>query len=110
MYAHVTIGHVEPSQLDKFLDTCRMTNIPGVKGQPGFESALVLADPESGKFIGIAFFQNAADRQAVEDSGFAARQRSQTGSLLDLTLNEPEFYEVRIADGDIREVERSASS
>jgi hypothetical protein len=110
MYAHVTFGQIDPDQLDKYLDTIRTSSVPAVKEQPGYQGALFLADPHNGKFIAIAFFQTEADRQAIEDSGFADAQRSRTGSLLNLSREVPEFYQVRIADGNIRAVEGSASS
>ena len=110
MYAHVTTGHINPGQLDKFIDTLRTSNLPAGRQQPGFQGVLVLADPQSGQFMGIALFQSEADRQAFEDSGFGQKQRSKTGTLLDVTIEEPVFYEVRIVEGNIRAVEGSASS
>jgi len=51
MYAHVTFVQVDPDQLEKYLDVVRASPLPAVKGQPGFEAGLVLADPQSGNVM-----------------------------------------------------------
>ena len=104
MYAHVTFGQIDPDQLDKYVETLSTFVVPVVKGRQGYEGDLFLADPQSGKVIGIAFFQTEADRQAVEDNEYPKSEQSRTGSLLNVTHSEAEFYQVRIADGTIRAV------
>jgi hypothetical protein len=101
MYAHVNFGQIDPDQLDKYVETLSTLVVPVVKGRQGYQGDLLLVDPHSGKFIGIAFFQTEADRQAVEDNEYPKAEQSRTGSLFHITHSEPEFYEVRIADGDI---------
>jgi len=104
MYARVTSGHVDPDQLDKFLDNARTFSSPAARAHPGFQGGLVLADPQNGKFIGISLYQTEADCQAVEDSGLADAIRSRTGSLLNLTWDESGNYQVRIVDGPFQPV------
>ena len=104
MYARVTSGHVDPDQLDKFLDNARTFASPAARAHPGFQGSLVLADPENGKFIGISLYQTQADCQAVDDSGLSGAIRSRTGSLLNLIWDESANYQVRIVDGPFQPV------
>ncbi len=104
MYARVTSGHVDPDQLDKFLDNARTSASPAARAHPGFQGGLVLADPQTGKFIGISLYQTQADCQAVEGSGLAGAIRSRTGSLLNLIWDESANYQVRFVDGPFQPV------
>lgn len=99
MYAHLTVVQLPPDQLDTYVETLRSSGIPVLKEQPGYEAALVLADPQTGKAIAIAFFQTESDRQATEDSGFSDEHRARVSSSLDISRSTPEYYEVQIADG-----------
>ena len=109
MYARVTTGQVDSDQLDTFLDQTRATAISRAKTLPGYVGAFMLADQESGKFIGISLWETEAIRQSLEDSGEAAAGRSRTGSLLNVIWNDPQYYEVRIAEGTFQEVNPSST-
>ena len=98
MYAHLNVVQIPADQLDTYIDTLRTSGVPVLKEQPGYEATLVLADSQRGKAIAITFFQTAADCQATEN--FFDEQRAKMGSSLDISLNAPEHYQVKIADGN----------
>ena len=80
MYARTGTFQAQPGQLETMVDQLRSEQLPRYHEQSGYKGFTVLADRQSGKVIGISFWETEADLQASEALSREARtQAAQTG-------------------------------
>ena len=69
MYARVTFAEAPPGQLDETVGLVRETLYPALKEQPGFKGALLLANSDTRKIIGITMWETEADIPHISTMG-----------------------------------------
>jgi heme-degrading monooxygenase HmoA len=95
MRARVVRVQTEPEQADEAANLFRDAVVPAAKQQPGFEGALLLVDPDTGKGLSVTMWEDEATMERGEDSGYYKEQLAKFGAL----FTEPpraEHYEVRV--------------
>jgi quinol monooxygenase YgiN len=95
MRARVVRVQTEPEQADEAADLFRDSVVPAAKQQPGFQGALLLVDPDTGKGLSVSMWADEAAMERSEDSGYFKEQLAKFGEL----FAEPpraEHYEVRV--------------
>lgn len=70
MWARVTTSMVEPDSLDEEKRIFEEDVIPAAKQMKGFQGALWLSDPGSGKGVTITMWASREDMLTSEESGF----------------------------------------
>ncbi len=92
MYARITTVEGDPSKIDDAVAIANDKVIPTLKGVPGFTAVNFLADRSTGKFVGVAFWQ---DQAALEGSGEAVGpMRNEVADALDGKVVSVESYEL----------------
>jgi heme-degrading monooxygenase HmoA len=80
MHARTGTFQADPGQLEAMVDELRSEQLPRYHEQSGYKGFTVLADRQSGKVIGISFWETEADLEASDALGREAReQAAQTG-------------------------------
>ncbi len=96
MHARMSILEGPTDQIDEGLRYVREQVLPLMQQQDGFEGFIVLSDRQSGKVIGVSFWES---EQAMRASEEAAEQlRNQSAEASGATEEDVKRYEVAIAD------------
>jgi hypothetical protein len=82
MYARVVSARVAPEQLDDLIRMLQEEVVPVAEIQPGFEGALTLSDPGTGKGMMITFWATPEDLIAGEVTGYLNRQLAAVAPML----------------------------
>jgi heme-degrading monooxygenase HmoA len=82
MYARVVSARVAPEQLDDLIRMLQEDVLPNAETQPGFEGAVTLSDPGTGKGMMITFWATPEDLIAGEVTGYLGRQLAAVAPML----------------------------
>ena len=91
---HVRMSTLEglPDEMDEGLRDVREHVLPLLQQQDGFKGFITLEDRQSGKLIGITFWESEQAMHASEEVG--DRTRSETAEATHDTIEDVERYEV----------------
>ncbi len=81
-YARVVSARVAPERLDDLIRVLQEDVVPEAEMQPGFEGALTLSDPGTGKGMMITFWATPEDLIAGEVTGYLVRQLAAVAPIL----------------------------
>jgi len=82
MFSRVMTGLVKPGKMDELVNIYRDSVAPAAKEQKGFKNAILLTDPDTGKYISISVWETEADMKAGEASGYLQEQVAKAGPTL----------------------------
>ena len=82
MFARVITVHAQPGKIEEAATLYRDAIIPAARQQKGFNSALLLTDPVTGKGVSVTLWDTEADQKAGESSGYVQQQLGKMASLL----------------------------
>lgn len=94
MFARMSRFEVHPDQVDQALRNAREYVLPLLHQQDGFKAFIALTDRQSGKTIGVSFWESEQAMQASEEAG--SRTRSETAQASGGTVVALERYEVAL--------------
>ena len=80
MFARMSILEGSPDQIDESLRQAREVVLPGAKQIDGFKGMIALSDRQSGKNIGITFWESEEAMRASEEAASRLRQESAEAS------------------------------
>ena len=92
MYARVSTLEGPPEHMDEGLRQAREVVLPGAKQIEGFKGMIALGDRQSGKTLGITFWESEELMRASEEA--AARLREEAAEAGGDTIAGVESYEV----------------
>ena len=92
MYARVSILQGPPELMDEGIRQAREVVLPGAKQIEGFEGMIALGDRQSGKTLGITFWESDEAMRASEEA--ASRLREETAEAGGDAIAGVERYEV----------------
>lgn len=92
MHARVSILEGSPDKVDEGFHHVRERVVPQAKQIDGFKGMIALADRQSGKLLGITFWESEEALRASEEE--ANRLRSETAEASGETIAGVERYEV----------------
>jgi len=92
VHARVSILEGPPDKIDDGLRQVREQVVPQAKQLDGFKGMLALGDRQSGKLLGITFWENEEAMRASEEA--ANRMRSETAEASEEEITGVERYEV----------------
>jgi heme-degrading monooxygenase HmoA len=95
MYAIAVAAQVQPHKADEAAAIFRDSVVPAYRELDGFQSALLLIDPATGKSLGISLWDTEAHRNAIQSSGALQQQIARFASVL-VAQPVPNTYEVRV--------------
>ena len=98
MHARVSIFEGSPDEIDEGLRQAREQVLPRARQMDGFKGLIALGDRQSGKTLGITFWESEEAMRASEEA--ANRMRSETAEASGEQIAGVERYEV-----DLFEVE-----
>jgi heme-degrading monooxygenase HmoA len=94
MHARMSILEGPPDQVDEGLRYVREQVLPLMQQQDGFEGFIALSDRQSGKVVGMSFWESEQAMQASEEVG--NRTRSESAEAISATVAGVERYEVGV--------------
>ena len=94
MHARVSTLEGPPDRMDEGLRHVREQVLPLLHQQDGFNGFVALGDRQSGKLIGVSFWENEQAMQASEEVG--NRTRSESAEAMGDTVASVERYEVAV--------------
>ena len=92
MFARMSTLEGPPDQVDEGLRYVREQVLPLIQQQDGFKGFIALGDRESGKVIGVSFWESKQAMLASEEAG--DRTRSDSAQAVGGTVVGVERYEV----------------
>jgi heme-degrading monooxygenase HmoA len=92
MFARASTLEGPPDQVDEGLRYVREQVLPMMQQQDGFKGFIALGDRQSGKVLGISFWESEQAMQASEEAG--NRARSESAEAVGATVAGVERYEV----------------
>ena len=92
MYARITTLEGSPDEIDQGLRYVRENVLPQLQQQDGFKGMTALADRQSGKTLGITFWESEEALRASEEAANTMRQDS--AEAMGDTIAGVERYEV----------------
>jgi heme-degrading monooxygenase HmoA len=92
VHARVSIFEGSPDQLDESLRQAREVVLPRASQMDGFKGLIALGDRQSGKTLGITFWESEDAMRASEEG--ANRLRSESAEASGETIAGVERYEV----------------
>ena len=92
MHARVSMFEGAPDQIDEMLRQAQEQVVPQAKQQEGFKGMMALADRQSGKTLGITFWESEEAMRASEEE--ANRLREESAEAGGDTIVSVERYEV----------------
>jgi heme-degrading monooxygenase HmoA len=92
VYARVSMFESSPDQIDEFLRQAREQVLPQAKQDEGFKGMVALTDRQSGKSLGISFWESEEAMRASEEG--ANRLREESAEAGRGTVTGVERYEV----------------
>ena len=94
MHARVSTFEGSPDLIDEMLRQVREQVLPQAKKDEGFKGMIALGDRQSGKTLGITFWESEDDMRASEEA--ANRLRSESAEAGGQTIAGVERYKVGI--------------
>ncbi len=94
MHARMSILEGPPDQVDEGLRYVREQVLPLMQQQDGFTGFIALGDRQSGKLIGVSFWESEQAMEASEQLG--DRTRSESAETVGGTVAGVERYEVEL--------------
>jgi heme-degrading monooxygenase HmoA len=94
VYARMSVLEGSPDQIDEGLRHVREQVLPLIQQQDGFKGFIALSDQQSGKVIGVSFWESEQAMQASEEVG--NRTRSESAEATGGTVAGVERYEVGV--------------
>jgi heme-degrading monooxygenase HmoA len=76
VYARVSIFEGSPELMDEWLRQAREVVLPAARQMEGFEGIIALGDRQSGKTLGITFWESEEAMRASEESAGRLREES----------------------------------
>lgn len=92
MYARISTLEGSPEHIDEGLRQVRENVLPQIQQQEGFKGMVALADRQTGKTIGITFWESEEALKASEEA--ADRLREDSAEAMSDTIAGVERYEV----------------
>ena len=92
MYARISTLEGSPEHIDEGLRHVRENVLPQIQQQEGFQGMVALADRQSGKTLGITFWESEEALKASEEA--ADRLREDSAEAMSDTIAGVERYEV----------------
>ncbi len=92
MYARVTTLEAPPEEMDDATRYVQEQVLPQLQQMDGFEGFIALGDRQSGKLLGLGFWESEQALQASEEA--ASRVRSDAAEAAEGTVAGVEHYEV----------------
>ena len=92
MYARISTLEGSPEHIDEGLRHVRENVLPQIQQQEGFKGMVALADRQSGKTLGITFWESEEALKASEEA--ADRLREDSAEAMSDTIAGVERYEV----------------
>ena len=92
MYARISTLEGSPEHIDEGLRQVRDNGLPQLNQQEGFKGMVALADRETGKTIGITFWESEEALKASEEAG--EKVREDAAEAMSETIAGVERYEV----------------
>src|ERR687895_1545666 len=92
MHARVSIFEGSPDQIDEMLRQAQEQVLPSARQMDGFKGLIALGDRQSGKTLGITFWESEEAMRASEEA--ANRMRSETAEASREQIASVERYEV----------------
>jgi heme-degrading monooxygenase HmoA len=92
VHARVSMFEGSPENIDEMLRQVRVQVVPQAKQQEGFKGMIALGDRQSGKTMGITFWENEEAMRASEEA--ANRLRSESAEASGQEQAGVERYEV----------------
>jgi heme-degrading monooxygenase HmoA len=97
MHARTGTLQLSPKRIDAVIQQLETEQIPRYRDQQGYKGFTVLADRQSGKVIGITYWESKADLEASDELGSQARaQAAATGGATAEPVRE--VFEVALDD------------
>lgn len=81
MHARVVTVQIQPGKTAEAVGIYNDSVIPAAKSQPGFKSATLLTDPNTGNGISLVLWDTEADMLASESSGYFREQLAKFGGV-----------------------------
>lgn len=75
MHARTGTIQVSPDTIDEAVRRLEEDQLPRYREMQGYKGFTAMADRQSGKVIGISFWESEADREASEQLGAEAREQ-----------------------------------
>src|SRR4028119_517703 len=94
MYARVTTIEGSPGKMDDAKGHVQEQTLPQLQEMEGFEGFVALGDRQSGKVIGVAFWESEEALRATEEA--LSSVRSKAAEAADGTVASVERYEVLV--------------
>ena len=94
MHARMSIFKGSPEQMDESLRQAREVVLPRGRQMDGFKGMIALGDRQSGKTIGITFWESEEAMRASEEA--ANRLRDESTEASGETIADVERYEVSL--------------
>jgi len=92
VYARISTFEGSPENIDQELRQVRENVLPQLRQQEGFEGMVALGDRQTGKTLGITFWESEEALGASEEA--AARMREDSAEAMSETIAGVERYEV----------------
>ncbi len=92
MHARVSIFEGSPDEMDEALREAREVVLPRGRQMEGFKGMIALGDRQSGKTLGITFWESEEALRASEEA--ANRLREESAEASEETIASVERYEV----------------
>ena len=92
MHARVSIFEGSPDEMDEALREAREVVLPQGRQMEGFKGMIALGDRQSGKTLGITFWESEEALRASEEA--ANRLREESAEASEETIASVERYEV----------------
>jgi len=92
VYARISTFEGSPENIDEELRHVRENVLPQIRQQEGFEGLVALGDRQSGKTLGITFWESEEALEASEEA--AGRLREDSAEAMSETIAGVERYEV----------------
>ena len=92
MHARVSIFEGSPDQIDEMLRQAQEQVLPSARQMDGFKGLIALGDRQSGKTLGITFWESEEAMRASEEA--ANRMRGETAEASGEQIAGVERYEV----------------
>jgi heme-degrading monooxygenase HmoA len=92
VHARVSIFEGSPDQIDEMLRQAREQVLPSARQMDGFKGLIALGDRQSGKTLGITFWESEEALRASEEA--ANRMRGETAEASGEEIAGVERYEV----------------
>ena len=76
MHARITTLEMDTSRVDDAVSTLKEEVVPQLEQSDGFKGFTLMVDRQSGKGVGVSFWESAEAMQASEELGNTSRQQA----------------------------------